>query len=55
MRAEQPTSLCKPQRKMKVKVGAPQKTGLNPSPSNAGHPKAVLSLRFYLSLCAVVC
>ena len=47
MQAEQPTKLCKPQRKTRVKVGA-RKTGLNPPVIVTGRPKAVLSLRFHL-------
>ena len=63
MRAEQPTKLCKPQRKMRVKVEL-RKTSLTPPPPPpkkkkrkiiAGRPKAVLSLRFYFSFYAVVC
>ena len=56
MRAEQPTKLCKPHQKIRVKVGAPYNR-FNPPPPPviiAGRPKAVLLLRFHLSLCAVV-
>ena len=47
MRAEKPTKLCKPQRKMRVKAVA-RKTGLNPPVIITGRPKSVLSLRFHL-------
>ena len=52
MRAEQPAKLCKPQRKLRMNVGAPLNR-FNPPVIIAGRPKAVLSLRFHLSLCAV--
>ena len=47
MQAEQTTKLCKPQWKMRVKVGA-RETGLNLPVFVTGRPKAVLSLRFHL-------
>ena len=47
MQAEQPTNLCKPQRKMNMNVWA-RKTGLNPPVIVTGCPKAILSLGFHL-------
>ena len=56
MRAEQPTKLCKPQRKVGLKVRAPQNRFNSPPPPVivTGRPKAVLSLRFHFFIIGVV-
>ena len=55
MRAEKPTKLCKTAAEDEGEGWSPAKPVYPPPPVIiAGRPKAVLSLRFHLSLCAVV-